>query len=77
MGFTMDIDVSYFEGEWYMGLLCLNDCPGEGYVIDPSIVVFLLSFGVELRAGSSCNHVNDPSKRLIGKVLLFRCWWWW
>jgi hypothetical protein len=57
-----------------MGPLCLNDRPDEGYMIDLSIVVFLLLFCVKLRARSSANHVNDPSKGLIGEVLLF--WWW-
>jgi hypothetical protein len=78
MGCTMEIDVSYVEGEWYLGPLCLNDWPSESYMIDSSIVVFLLLFCVDLEAGSSGNHVNDPSKGLIGEVLLFRCWccWW-
>ena len=74
MGCTAEIDVTCVKGEWYMRPLYLNDWPGEGYMIDPSIVVFLLSFCVEFGAGSSGNHVNDPLKGLIGEVLLFRCW---
>jgi hypothetical protein len=76
MGYTVEIDVPCVEGEWYVGLLCLNDWPGEGYLIDPSIVVFLPPFRVELGDGSSGDHVNDPSIGLIGEVLLFWCWWW-
>jgi hypothetical protein len=48
MGCAMKVDVSCVEGEWYMGPFCLNDWPGEGYMIDPSIVVSLLLFCVEL-----------------------------
>jgi hypothetical protein len=50
MGRAAEVDVSCIEGKWYMGPLCLNDWPGEGYMIDPSIVFLLLSFCVELRA---------------------------
>jgi hypothetical protein len=60
-----------------MGPLCLNNWPGEGYMIDPSIVVFLLPFCVEFGAGSSGNHVNDPLKGLISEVLLLWWGWWW
>lgn len=64
MGCTLEIDVSGVEGERYMGPFCLDDWSGEGYVIDPLIVVVLLPFCVELRAGFSGNHVNNPSKGL-------------
>jgi hypothetical protein len=39
-------------------------------------VILFLSFGVEVYAGPLGNHVNDPAERLLGKVLLFGCWWW-
>jgi hypothetical protein len=39
-------------------------------MIDHLIAICLLSFGVKIGAGSSGNHVNDPSKGLIGEVLL-------
>jgi hypothetical protein len=75
MGCAAEIDVSCVEGEWYMGPLCLNNWPSEGYVIDPLIVVFLLPFCVEFGARFSSNHVDDPSKGLIGEVLLLRWGW--
>jgi hypothetical protein len=50
VGCAAKVDISCIEGEWYMGALCLNDWPGEGYVIDPSIVVFLMPFCIELGA---------------------------
>jgi hypothetical protein len=47
-------------------------------MIDSSVVIFLLSFNVEVCAQSPGNHVNDPMERLISEVLLFGCWWgWW
>jgi hypothetical protein len=76
MGCDAEIDISCVEGEWYMRPLCFNNWPNEVYVIDPSIVFFLLLFCVEFRAGSSDNHVNDPSKGLIGEVFLLRWGWW-
>jgi hypothetical protein len=58
---------------------CLNCWPSEGYVIDSSVMLFLLSFSVEVCARSPGNHVNDPTKRLIGEVFLFGFqgspWW--
>jgi hypothetical protein len=44
MGCAVEVDVSCVKGEWYVGPLCLNDWPGEGYMIDPSIVVFFYRF---------------------------------
>ena len=76
-GCTVEINIPCIEGEWYMGQLCLNNWAGEGYMIDPSIVVFLLPFCVEFEAGSSSNHVDYPSKGLTGEVLLLRWGWWW
>jgi hypothetical protein len=54
---------------------CLNHRPSEGYVIDSAVVIFLLSFSVEVCVRSLGNHVNNPMKRLIGEVLLFGWWW--
>jgi hypothetical protein len=50
---------------------CLNHQPIEGYVVDPSVVIFLLSFSAEVCARSPGNHVNDSMERLFDKVLLF------
>jgi hypothetical protein len=41
-------------------------------MIDPSIVVFLLPFCVEFRAGSFGDHVEYPLKGLVSEVLLLR-----
>jgi hypothetical protein len=58
MGRTVEVDVSCIEGEWHVKPLCLNHGSGEGYMVYPSIVVFLLSFGLEVGAGLSSDHMN-------------------
>jgi hypothetical protein len=55
-----------------MGSLCLNDRPGEGYMVYPLIVVFLLSFSFELGAGPSGDHVDYSPKGLVGEVFMLR-----
>jgi hypothetical protein len=53
MGHTAEIDIPCIEGQWHVGPLCLNDEPSEGYMVYPSIVVFLLSFWGQGEAWSS------------------------
>jgi hypothetical protein len=72
MGRTEEVDISCIEGEWHVGPLRLDDGPGGGYMVYPSIVVFLLSFGFKLRAGPSSDHVDYSPEGLIGKVFLLR-----
>ena len=50
VGRAAEVDVSCIQDKWYVGPLCLNDWPSDGYMIDPSIVFFLLPFCVELGA---------------------------
>jgi hypothetical protein len=70
MGHTAEVNISCVEGEWHMGPLRLNDGASEGYVVYPSVVIFLLSFCLKLTAGPSGDHVDYSSKGLIGKVFL-------
>ena len=68
----MKADISCIEGEWHMGPLRLNHRPGEGYMVYPLIVVFLLSFSFELGAGPSGDHVDYSPERLVGEVFMLR-----
>jgi hypothetical protein len=68
----VEVDIFCIEGEWHVGPLCLDDGPGEGYMVYPSIVVFLLSFGFELGAGPSKDHMDYSPEGLIGEVFLLR-----
>jgi hypothetical protein len=45
-------------------------------MVDNAVVVLFLPLGVEVYAGSSNDHVNDPAVRFLGKVFLLWCWWW-
>ena len=70
MGHTVEVDISCIEGEWHVGPLRLDDGPSEGYMVYPSVVVFLLSFCLEPRAGPSKDHVDCSPKEFIGEVFL-------
>jgi hypothetical protein len=67
---TTEVNIPCIEGKWHVGPFRLNDRPSEGYMAYPSVLVFLLSFCFELRAGPSGNHVGYPSKGLISEVFL-------
>jgi hypothetical protein len=70
MGHTSEIDIPCIKGKRHMGPLRLNDESGEGYMVYPSVVVFLLSFSFELRARPFGNHVNYSPEGLISEVFL-------
>jgi hypothetical protein len=70
MGHTAEVDVPCIEGKRHMGPFCLNDGPGAGYMVYPSVMVFLLSFCFELRARPSGYHVDYSPEGLISEVFL-------
>ena len=45
MGHTVEVDVSCIEGEWHVRPLCPDHGSSDGYMVYPSIVVFILLFG--------------------------------
>jgi hypothetical protein len=70
MGRTAEIDIPCIEGKRHVGTLRLKDGPGEGCMVYPLVVLFLLSFYFEHGTRPFGNHVDSPSEGLIGEVFL-------
>jgi hypothetical protein len=58
MGRTAEVDIPSIEGKWHMGPLRLNDGSDLGYMVYPSVVIFILSFCFKLRVGPFGDHVD-------------------